>query len=213
VSSTACTRCFKLERCRAQMRPPAARSRSARTRGSGSQIVGTRSSRCAVSVPLGDHGTCLPAAERIGQSGTGGVLEPAAEDLAEHGDPEGVAELVHRAFAHGLDLTFVVAAGFGLVAAIAVLAFVRPDRARAGPGAVARRHPPDPAIEGRCGNSHQTAITVVDQGPDLSGSVLLGRSRGRARTATLDTRGADRPRSDDPIPLPSDQKRPISVGM
>ena len=87
VSSTACTRCFKLER----------------------------------------------AAERIGQSGTGGVLEPAAEDLAEHSDPEGVAELVHRAFAHGLDLTFVVAAGFGLVAAIAVLAFVRPDRAAPAP--------------------------------------------------------------------------------
>ena len=40
----------------------------------------------------------------------------------------GMAHLVHQAFANGLDLTFVVAAGFGLIAGIAVLAFVRPNR-------------------------------------------------------------------------------------
>jgi hypothetical protein len=40
---------------------------------------------------------------------------------------------VHRAFANGLDLTFVVAAGFGLVAGIAVIAFVRPGRAAPAP--------------------------------------------------------------------------------
>jgi hypothetical protein len=45
----------------------------------------------------------------------------------------GMAHLVHRAFAVGLDLTFVVAAGFGLVAGIAVLAFVRPSRAEPAP--------------------------------------------------------------------------------
>jgi EmrB/QacA subfamily drug resistance transporter len=45
----------------------------------------------------------------------------------------GAAQVVHRAFAVGLDLSFVVAAGFGLVAGIAVLAFVRPGRAEPAP--------------------------------------------------------------------------------
>lgn len=40
----------------------------------------------------------------------------------------GLAHLVHQAFANGLDLSFVVAASFGLIAAIVVLAFVRPGR-------------------------------------------------------------------------------------
>jgi EmrB/QacA subfamily drug resistance transporter len=40
----------------------------------------------------------------------------------------GLAHLAHQAFANGLDLTFVVAAGFGLLAGIAVLTFVRPSR-------------------------------------------------------------------------------------
>ncbi len=39
-----------------------------------------------------------------------------------------MAHLVHQAFAHGLDLTFMVAAGFALTAAITVLTFVRPAR-------------------------------------------------------------------------------------
>jgi len=38
----------------------------------------------------------------------------------------GLAPLVHRAFATGLDLTFVVAAGLGVVAGVVVLVFVRP---------------------------------------------------------------------------------------
>jgi EmrB/QacA subfamily drug resistance transporter len=40
----------------------------------------------------------------------------------------GAAPLVHKAFAAGLDLTFAVAAGFALIAGIAVIAFVRPRR-------------------------------------------------------------------------------------
>ena len=43
------------------------------------------------------------------------------------------AHLAHHAFANGLDLTFVVAAAFGLVAAIAVFAFVRPAGAAPAP--------------------------------------------------------------------------------
>ena len=42
-----------------------------------------------------------------------------------------MAHLVRHAFAAGLDTTFVVAAGFGLVAAIAVFVFVRPRPAAA----------------------------------------------------------------------------------
>jgi hypothetical protein len=49
----------------------------------------------------------------------------------------GIAHLVHQAFAVGLDLAFVVAAGFGLVARILVFAFLRP-------GAVAGRRRQDP---------------------------------------------------------------------
>jgi hypothetical protein len=45
----------------------------------------------------------------------------------------GLAHLVHRAFAAGLDLTFVVAAAFGLAAGILVVAFVRPGRAAPAP--------------------------------------------------------------------------------
>jgi MFS family permease len=42
----------------------------------------------------------------------------------------GLTPLVHRAFAAGLDLTFVVAAGLGVVAGVVVLVFVRPRTAR-----------------------------------------------------------------------------------
>ncbi|HLK00072.1 MAG TPA: MFS transporter, partial [Streptosporangiaceae bacterium] len=45
----------------------------------------------------------------------------------------GMARLVHHAFAVGLDRTFVVAAGFGLIGGIAVLIFVRPGRAAPAP--------------------------------------------------------------------------------
>ena len=37
-----------------------------------------------------------------------------------------LAPVVHRAFSGGLDLAYVVAAGFGLIAAVAVFALVRP---------------------------------------------------------------------------------------
>jgi MFS family permease len=54
----------------------------------------------------------------------------AAEAMARGSD---LALLVHRAYAHALDLTFLVAAGFGLVGGIAVLLFVRQRRDRARP--------------------------------------------------------------------------------
>jgi uncharacterized membrane protein YqjE len=45
----------------------------------------------------------------------------------------GMELLVHRAFAHRLDRTFAVTAAFGLVAAILVLASVRPSRNESAP--------------------------------------------------------------------------------
>lgn len=59
----------------------------------------------------------------------GGVLSGGQADAAMARSP-GLAHLVHRAFADGLDLTFVVAAVFGLVGALIVFAFVRPRSAR-----------------------------------------------------------------------------------
>src|SRR5215218_2618731 len=47
VRRTACTRCLKLERWRTRCSRQRARSRSARTSGSGSQIAGTRSRRAS----------------------------------------------------------------------------------------------------------------------------------------------------------------------
>lgn len=49
----------------------------------------------------------------------------ATEVVAQGNDMD---QLVHRAFAHALDVTFVVAAGMGLVAGLAVFVFVRPNR-------------------------------------------------------------------------------------
>jgi hypothetical protein len=43
----------------------------------------------------------------------------------------GLAHLVHQAFANGLDLTFLVAGGVGVVAGILVFALVRPRPAEA----------------------------------------------------------------------------------
>src|SRR5487761_1136448 len=43
-----------------------------------------------------------------------------------------LSPLVHRAFATGLDMTFVVAAGLGLIAGVVVLVFVRPSATPAG---------------------------------------------------------------------------------
>jgi len=40
-----------------------------------------------------------------------------------------LSPLVHRAFANGLDVTYLVAAGFGVIAAIVVFTLVRPARA------------------------------------------------------------------------------------
>jgi hypothetical protein len=40
----------------------------------------------------------------------------------------GLAYLVRHAFASGLDLTFAVAAGFGLIGCVVVFGFVRPGR-------------------------------------------------------------------------------------
>jgi hypothetical protein len=48
-----------------------------------------------------------------------------------------LAPVVHRAFADGLDLAYVVAAGLGLIAAVTVLALVRSKPGTAAPGAAA----------------------------------------------------------------------------
>jgi hypothetical protein len=62
----------------------------------------------------------------------------------------GTARLVHREFAHGLDLTFVVAAGFGLVAGIVVLAFVRAKpNPRTDVRPISGAAPPDDAASSR----------------------------------------------------------------
>jgi EmrB/QacA subfamily drug resistance transporter len=51
--------------------------------------------------------------------------------------------VVHRAFANGLDLAYVVAAGFGLVAAVAVFVLARPR--------------PQPAVSAEPGSAHEPA--------------------------------------------------------
>jgi hypothetical protein len=56
-----------------------------------------------------------------------------------------LAPAVHRAFADGLDLAYVVAAGFGLVAAVAVFALVRPRPQTAAPTAAPSAAVADPA--------------------------------------------------------------------
>jgi predicted MFS family arabinose efflux permease len=56
-----------------------------------------------------------------------------------------LAPVVHRAFADGLDLAYVVAAGLGLIGAVAVFTLVRP-RPRAGePGSASGPHAAEPA--------------------------------------------------------------------
>jgi EmrB/QacA subfamily drug resistance transporter len=59
---------------------------------------------------------------------------------------EGMAQLVRAAYASALDLTFVVAAGFGLVAGIAVLMFVRPRRTAPAPQRSQADARPAPAV-------------------------------------------------------------------
>lgn len=60
-----------------------------------------------------------------------------------------LAPVVHRAFADGLDVAYVTAAAFGLIAAVAVFALVRPaspaGAAGAGAGARAAESAPEPA--------------------------------------------------------------------
>jgi EmrB/QacA subfamily drug resistance transporter len=51
-----------------------------------------------------------------------------------------LAPVVHRAFADGLDLAYVVAAGFGLIAALAVFVLVRPKPQASGSGAEPGAH-------------------------------------------------------------------------
>jgi hypothetical protein len=63
VSKTACTRCFKLERWRTRCSRQRARSRSARTSGSGSQIAGTRSRRAS--------SASYPSVDPVGLAGQG----------------------------------------------------------------------------------------------------------------------------------------------
>jgi hypothetical protein len=56
-----------------------------------------------------------------------------------------LAPVVHRAFADGLDLAYVVAAGFGLIAAAAVFILVRPKSQAAAAEAPAAAADPAPA--------------------------------------------------------------------
>jgi len=51
-----------------------------------------------------------------------------------------LAPVVHRAFADGLDLAYAVAAGFGLIAAVAVFVLARPRPQAGEPGARAEAH-------------------------------------------------------------------------
>jgi len=90
----------------------------------------------------------------LGEVFRGGLERTAGKDLAGplSGGQAGAVmarggdtvHMVRHAFAYSLDLTFVVAAAFGLVAGIAVLAFVRPGRA-----APAQEKEPAPAGAGR----------------------------------------------------------------
>jgi hypothetical protein len=54
---------------------------------------------------------------------------------------------VHRAFAAGLNLAFVVAAALGLVAALLVLACVRAGGAERGREVAPRGQVPEPAVQ------------------------------------------------------------------
>jgi EmrB/QacA subfamily drug resistance transporter len=56
-----------------------------------------------------------------------------------------LAPVVHRAFADGLDLAYVVAAGLGLIAAVAVFTLVRPRPQATEPGAADGAHAAEPA--------------------------------------------------------------------
>jgi MFS family permease len=56
-----------------------------------------------------------------------------------------LAPIVHRAFADGLDLAYVVAAGLGLIAAVAVFTLVRPRPQATEPGAADGSHAAEPA--------------------------------------------------------------------
>lgn len=66
-----------------------------------------------------------------GPSLVGPLSNGQADVVIAQGDD--MAQLVHRAYANALDLTFVVAAALGLVAGIAVFVFVRPRRAAPAP--------------------------------------------------------------------------------
>ncbi len=78
----------------------------------------------------------------LGQVFRGGLTRAAGNDLAGRlaggqaqlvmGRSGALARQVHQAFADGLDQTFVVAAGIGVVAGVVVLVFVRPRQAPAG---------------------------------------------------------------------------------
>lgn len=95
----------------------------------------------------------------LGEVFRGGLQHAAGRDLAGAlsggqagaviARSPGLAHLVHRAFADSLDLTFVVAAGFGLVAAVIVLAFVRPRSALP-------RRPPHAGLPGQAPSSDRS---------------------------------------------------------
>jgi len=56
-----------------------------------------------------------------------------------------LAPVVHRAFADGLDLAYVVAASLGIIAAVAVFTLVRPRPQATEPGVADRSRAAEPA--------------------------------------------------------------------
>jgi EmrB/QacA subfamily drug resistance transporter len=69
---------------------------------------------------------------RVAGSGLAGQLGGGQAGAVMARSPA-LSPLVHRAFANGLDVTYLVAAGFGLIAAVVVFALVRPRPAGAPP--------------------------------------------------------------------------------
>ena len=65
---------------------------------------------------------------RVAGSGLAGQLGGGEAGAVMARSPA-LSPLVHRAFANGLDATYLVAAGFGVIAAIVVFTLVRPERA------------------------------------------------------------------------------------
>jgi hypothetical protein len=81
---------------------------------------------------------------RTAGSGLSAVLS-GGQAQAVLGRSPALTPLVHHAFASALDVTYVVAAGLGLLGGVLALAFVRPAAANSSPQAAARDAAAEPA--------------------------------------------------------------------